>query len=76
MKTLRFDIEISDEQAAALEEIKSFLIDDDYGDLTEQSTIEEVYSECSERGLSLLMKKKARREGGREYQSGVPAWLQ
>lgn len=87
MKTLRFEVEISDEQAAALEAIKPFLIEDDYGNLTEESTLEEVYAECSERGLSLLTKKMWRKglnmfevmedwEKRGKYMVGVPAWEQ
>lgn len=64
MTTLSITVEISDEHAAALERIKPFLIEDPYGCLTEESTLEEVYRECSERGLSLLNKKMKRKEKG------------
>lgn len=64
MKTLHIDLEITDEHAAALERIKPFLIADEHGSLTEDSTLEEIYQECSERGLSLLNKKMVRKEHG------------
>lgn len=85
MPTLRFEIEISERQAEALEKIKPFLIEDDYGNLTKDSTIEEVYAECSERGLSLLTKKMNRKgltmweqlerwEKEDKHRVGIPAW--
>lgn len=64
MRTLNIAVEISDEHAAALEKIKPFLIADPHGGLTERSSLEEVYMECSERGLSLLNKRMVRREKG------------
>lgn len=64
MTTLNITVEISDEHAAALEKIKPFLIADPHGRLTEESTLEDIYRECSERGLSLLNKRMERREKG------------
>lgn len=64
MPTLNIAIDISDEHAAALEKVKPFLISDPHGRLTEDSPLEDVYMECSERGLSLLNKKMVRKETG------------
>lgn len=86
MPTITLQVEISDEHAEALRNIKPFLIEDSYGDLTEESTLDEVYAECSERGLSLLTKIARRRgvpwwqqvedwEREGKHRVGIPAWM-
>lgn len=49
MRTLRFEVDITDEQAAALEEIRPFLVEDGQTGLAPDSTIEEVYVDCAAR---------------------------
>lgn len=86
MPTITLQVEISEAHAEALRKIKPFLIEDSYGSLTEESTLDEVYAECSERGLSLLTKVARRRgipwwqqledwECDGKHRVGVPAWV-
>lgn len=54
MKTLRFEAQISDSHADALETIKSLLMTEPDTGITNDSTLEEIFYECANVGLAIL----------------------
>lgn len=64
-KTLRFEIELSDNHVNAIETVKSLLMTDPATGITNGTPLEQVYSELANVGLAILSKQMM--DGG-EYE--------
>lgn len=53
-KTLRFEIELSDNHVDAIETVKSLLMTDDETGITNETPLERVYAELANVGLAVL----------------------
>ena len=64
-KTLRFEIELSDNHVDAIETVKSLLMTDPATGITNATTLEQMYAELANVGLAVLSKQMM--DGG-EYE--------
>lgn len=64
-KTLRFEIELSDNHVNAIETVKSLLMTDPSTGITNATTLEQMYAELANVGLAILSKQMI--DGG-EYE--------
>lgn len=64
-KTLRFEIELSDNHVNTIETVKSLLMTDPATGITNATTLEQMYSELANVGLAILSKQMM--DGG-EYE--------
>ncbi len=64
-KTLRFEIELSDNHVNAIETVKSLLMTDPATGITNATTLEQMYAELANVGLAILSKQMM--DGG-EYE--------
>ena len=55
-KTLRFEIELSDNHVNAIETVKSLLMTDPATGITNATTLEQMYAELANVGLAILSK--------------------
>lgn len=55
-RTLRFEIELSDEHVDAIETVKSLLMTDLATGITHETPLEQVYAELANVGLAVLSK--------------------
>lgn len=65
-KTLRFEIELSDNHVNAIETVKSLLMTDPATGITNATTLEQMYVELANVGLAILSKQMM--DGG-EYEN-------
>lgn len=56
-KTLRFEIELSDNHVNAIETVKSLLMTDPATGITNATTLEQMYAELANVGLAILSKQ-------------------
>ena len=64
-RTLRFDIQLSDKHIDTIETVKSLLMTDPATGITNETPLEQVYSELANVGLAILSKQMM--DGG-EYE--------